>query len=98
MTSFSRLSFEYEVRSLNIDRIPKYCTGKNASFSYHSDLVPRKMDLFLYASIPFMIMYQYQYVVQPDILNYGTIETCLRKELCNSMTDCDGATTGFEGK
>ena len=72
--------------------------AKNASFSYQSDLDPQKIDLFLYASIPFMIMYQYQYVVQPDILNYGTIGTCLRKELCNSMTDSDGATTGFEGK
>ena len=44
-----------------------------------------------------MIMYQYQYVVQPDRLNYGTIGTCLRKGLCISMTDCEGTTTGLNG-
>ena len=39
----------------------------------HSDLDSRKIDLFLYASIPFVIVYQF--VVQPDRLNYGTIRT-----------------------
>ena len=45
-----------------------------------------------------MIMYQYQYVVQPDKLNYGTIRTCLRKGLYIWMTDYDGTTTGLKRK
>ena len=39
----------------------------------HNDLDPKKSDLFLYTSIPFVVLYQYQYVVNPDRLNYGTI-------------------------
>ena len=35
---------------------------------------------------PFMITYQYQYVVQPDRLNNGTIGTFLRKGICISMS------------
>ena len=85
--SFSRLSLEFEVRSLIIAKIKRYWPGKNAPFLSHSDLDLQKSDPFLYGSIPFMTMYQYQYVVQPDRLNYGTIGTCLRKGLCISGTD-----------
>ena len=45
-------------------------------------------------SIPFMMIYQYQYNVQPYRLNYETIGTCLRKGLCISMTNCEGTTKG----
>ena len=98
LASFSRLSFEYEERSLIIAKIQRYCTAKNAPFLSHSDLDLKEIDPFLYGSIPFIIMYQYQYVVQPDRLNYGTIGTCLRKWLCLSMTDCEGTTTGLKRK
>ena len=98
LVSCSRLSFEYEGRSLIIAKIKRYCTGKNAPFLSHSDLDLQKIGTFLYGSILFMIMYQYQYVVQPDRLNYGIIGTCLRKGLCISMTDCKGATMGLERK
>ena len=96
LASFPRLSFEYEVRSLIIAKIPRYCTGKNAPFLSHSDLDLQNIDPILYGSIPFMIMYQY--VVQPDRLNNGIIETFLRKGLCMSMTKCEGTTTGIERK
>ena len=98
LASFLRLSFEYEVRSLIIAKISRYFTGKNAPFLSHSDLDLQNIDPFLYGDIPFMIMYQYQYVVQPDRLNNGTIGTFLRKGLCISMTDCEGTTTGIERK
>ena len=98
VASFLRLSFEYEVRSLIIANIWRYFTGKNAPFLSHIDLDLQNIDPFLYGSIPFMIMYQYQYVVQPDRLNNGTIRTFLRKGLCISMTDCEGTTTGIERK
>ena len=95
---FFRLTSEYELGSLNNAKFQRYCTGKHAPFSCHNDLDPRKIDMFLYASIPLLIMYQYQSVVQPDRLNYGTIWTCLRKGLCNSRTDCEETTTGLERK
>ena len=98
LASFLRLSFQYEVRSLIIAKISKYFTGKIAPFLSHSDLDLLNIDPFLYGDIPFMIMYQYQYVVQPDRLNNGTIGTFLRKGLCISMTDCEGTTTGIERK
>ena len=44
------------------------------------------MEVFL------KIIDQYQYVVQPDRLNYETIGTCLRKGPCISMTDCEVTT------
>ena len=50
-----------------------YYTDKNVPFVSHSDLDPRKINLFLYASIPFMILCQYQYVAQPDRLNNGQL-------------------------
>ena len=86
LASFPRLSFEYEVRSLIIAKIPRYCTGKNAPFLSHSDLDLQNIGPFLYRSIRFKIMYQYQYVVQSDRLNNGTIGTVLRKGICISMT------------
>ena len=98
VASFTRLSFEYEVRSLIMAKIPRYCTGKNAPFLSHSDLDLQNIDPLLYGSIPFMIMYQYQYVLQPDRLNNGTIGTFPRKGLCMSMTECEGTTTGIERK
>ena len=98
LASFPRLSFEYEVRSLIIAKIPRYCTGKNAPFLSHSDLDFQNIDPLLYGSIPLMIMYQYQYVVQPDRLNNGTIGAFLRKGLCMSMTECEGTTAGIERK
>ena len=79
MASFSGLSFEYEVKSIIIAKIQRYCNGKNAPILSHIDL--QNIDAFLYGSIPYMIIYQYQYVVQPYRLNYGTIGTCLRKGL-----------------
>ena len=98
LASFPRLSFEYEVRSLIIAKIPRHCTGKNAPFLSHIDLDLQNINPLLYGSIPFMIMYRYQYVVQPDRLNNGTIATFLRKGLCMSMTECEGTTTGIERK
>ena len=78
--------------------ISRYFTGKNAPFLNHSDLDLQNIDPFLYGGIPFLIMYQYQYVVQPDRLNNGTIRIFLRKGLCISMTDCEDTTTGIERK
>ena len=98
LASFLRLSFEYEVRSLIIANISRYFTGKNAKFLSHSDLDLQNIDPFLYGGIPFMIMYQYQYVVQADRLNKGVIGTFLRKRVCIWMTDCEGTTTGIERK
>ena len=76
-------------------KLKRYYTDKNIQFMSHSELEPRKLDLFLYASIPFVILYQYQCVVQPDTLNYGTIRTCLSKGLCISMRDYKETTTGY---
>ena len=45
----------------------------------HNDLDPKKIDLFLSASIPFVVLYHYHFVLHPDKLNYGTIRTCLEK-------------------
>ena len=98
LASFSRLSFEYKVGSLLTANIQRDCTCKNAQFLSHSDLDLQKIDLFLYGSIHFMVMHQYQYVVQPDRLNYGIIGTCLRKGLYLSKTDCEGITIGLERK
>ena len=98
MASFSRLSFEYEERSINIAKIQSYNTGKNVSFVSHYNLDLRKIDLFLYASIPFVGLYQYHFVVQPNILNYGTIRTCLRKGFYISMKEYEAMTTGVERK
>ena len=98
LASFSRLSFEYEVRSIIIATIQRYCTGKNAPILSHGDLGLKKIDQLLCGSIPFMIIYQYRYVVLPYRLNYGTIGTCLRKGLCISLTNCEGATTGSKQK
>ena len=103
LASFLRLPFEYEIRSLIIVKILRYFTDKNAPCSKNaylsrSDLDFQNIDPFLYGGIPIMIMYQYQYVVQPDRLNNGIIGTSLRKGLCLSMTDCDGTTTGIERK
>ena len=95
---FLRLPFEYEIRSLIIVKILKYFTDKNAPFLSRSDLDFQNIDPFLYEGIPIMIMYQYQYVVQADRLNNGKIGTFLRKGLCKSMTNCEGATTGIERK
>ena len=47
LTSFSRLSFEYEVRSLIIANIQRYCTGKNVPFLSHGGLDLKKIDMFL---------------------------------------------------
>ena len=96
LTSFLRLSFEYEVRSIIIVKIERYCRIQNAQILSHRDIDLQTIDPFLYGSIPFMIMYQF--VVQIDRLNYGTITTCLRKRLCISMTDCDRTTMGLERK
>ena len=98
LASYPRLSFEYEVRSIIIGKILRYCTGKNAPFLSHNDLDLQNIDPLLYGSIPLMIMYKYQYVVQPDRLNNGTIGTFLRKGLCISMTEWEGTTTGIELK
>ena len=98
MASLYRLSFEYEVRILNITEIRKYNTGKNVPFMSYSDLDSRKIGLFLYTSIPFESLYRYQYVVQPDRLNYGIIYSCLRKGLCISRRDYEGTATGVEGE
>ena len=98
LAPFIRFSFEYEVRSLIIAKIQRYCTGKHAPFLSHIDLDLQKICPVLHGSIPFMIMYQYQYVVQPDRLNEGSIGTCLRKGFCISMTDSEGTTTGLERK
>ena len=98
LVSFSRLSFEYEVRNLISATIQKYCTGKNAPILSHSDIHLQKIDPFLYGSIPFMIIYRYRYVIRLYRLNFGTIGTCLRKGFCISMADCEGTTTGLERK
>ena len=45
----------------------------------HSDLDPRKIDLFLYASIHYVVVFQCHFVVQPNRLNYGTFEHDLEK-------------------
>ena len=45
-----------------------------------SDFDPRKKNLFLYASNPFVILYQYYFGAQLNILNYGTIIACLKKD------------------
>ena len=79
MASFSRLSFEDEVRSLNIAKIQSYNTGKNVPFVSHSGLDPIQIDLFLYPSIPFLVLNQYHFAVQADRLIYGTIRTYLKK-------------------
>ena len=96
MASLYRLSFEYEVRSLNISKIRSCYTGKNVPFMSHSDLDPGKIGLFriLSTSIPFELLYRYQYVVQPDRLNYRIIYTCLRKGFCISRRDYEGTATG----
>ena len=57
-----------------------------------------KNDLFLCASIPYVILHKYQYVVQPDRLNYGAIRTYLREGLSISTRDDKGKTTGLERK
>ena len=62
-------------------------TRNNAPILGQSDLDLHNIDPFLYGSISFMIIYQYQYVVQTYRLNYGIIGTCLRKGLSISMTD-----------
>ena len=98
LASFSRLSVEHEVRSLLIAKIQRYCFGKNARFLSHSDLDLQKIDPFLYGSISFMIMYQYQYVVRSDKLNYGTVGTCLRIGFWISITEFEGTTTRLERK
>ena len=59
--------------------IQRYCTCKNVPFLSHSELDVNKIDPFLDGSIPFMIMYQYQYVVQTDRPNNGTISTFFEK-------------------
>ena len=86
-SSLFRLSFEYEVRSLNAAKIQSHYTGKHLPFMNHSDLDLSKIDMFRYAGIPFIIMHQYQYVAQLDRLNNRTIRTCFRKGLCISMRD-----------
>ena len=63
MAYLFRLSFEYELRSLNIAYIQSYHTGINVLFLIPSDLDRRKIDLFLYAIIPFVVLYQYHFVV-----------------------------------
>ena len=78
--------------------IQRYCTGKNAPILSHSELDLQNIDPFLYGSIPYMTINQYQYVVQPYKLNYRTIGTCLRKGLCISMKDCERITAGSERK
>ena len=98
MASLYRLSFDYEVRILNMTKIRSYNTGKNDPFMGHSDLDPKKIGLFLYTSIPIKLLYRYQYVVQPDRLNYGIIYTCLRKGLCISRRDHEETATGVEQK
>ena len=45
----------------------------------HGDLGPRKIDLFLYVSIHFVVVYECHFVVQPNRLNYGTFEHVLEK-------------------
>ena len=91
MASFFRLSCEYAVKNLTI---AKY-TCKNVLFLSHNGLDPRQIDLFLYASIPFKILYQYQYVVQPDRLHYVAIKTSLTKTgLWISMKYNEGKHTG----
>ena len=97
MAFLFRLSFEYEVRSLNIANIQRYNTGKNVLFLNPSDLDPRKVDLFLYKSIPFVILYQYHFFVPQNRLNYGTIRTCLRKGLGMSIRDYRGTKTDVNG-
>ena len=44
-----------------------------------SDIDPRTIDLYLNVTIPFEILYQYEYVPQVERPNYGTITACLRK-------------------
>ena len=60
LASYSRLSFEYEVKCIIIAKIQRYCTSKNAPILSHSDLDLQHIDPFLYGSIPYMIIYQYQ--------------------------------------
>ena len=54
-------------------KIQSYYTSKNVQFVNHDNLDPWKIDMILYASFPFVILYQNQYFVKPDRLNYGTI-------------------------
>ena len=79
MASFPRLSFEYEVRNLNIEEIQSYSTRKNILFVSLSDLDPQQIDMFLRAGILFVELYQYHFVVHPNRPNYGIIRTCHRK-------------------
>ena len=76
--SFCRSGFKYGVRSLNTQHFHSYCTYKNVLFMDQSDLHSRTIDLNLYGNLPIEILYQYEYVVQLEKLNYGTITTRLR--------------------
>ena len=61
----------------------------------HSGLDPQKVDLFLNAYIPFVIVC----VLPPDKPNYGTNRACLGKGVCISMRDYEATTTtGVERK
>ena len=64
----------------------------------HSDLDPRKSDLFLYASIHFVVVYQYHFVVQPNRLNYGTFEHVLEKGSENQLEITREKQKGVERK
>ena len=44
-----------------------------------NDLDPRAIDLNLDVNLAIEVLYQYEYVAQVEILNYGTITACLRK-------------------
>ena len=43
---------------INNAKIQRYYNGKNVPLMSQSDLDPRQINLFLYASIPFVIFYQ----------------------------------------
>ena len=59
-------------------------------------LTCKKYGPFRYIEV--FLMYQYQYVVQPDRLNYWRIGACLWKGFCISMTDCERTKTGVKRK
>ena len=66
-------SFEYEVGSLLIAKMQRYCTGKHAPCLSHSDLNLNKLHVSVwrysfYGNVPIPICW----------LNYGIIGTCLK--------------------
>ena len=77
--SFYRSRINNGPESLKTQNLYSSCNRKHYWFLSQSEFDPREIDLTLYVNLYTEILFQYQYVLQSERMDYGIIKRCLRK-------------------